>query len=138
MINEKDVKQVYGEVGPEVMHYELAVAKILEECGNRGILVDEEILDKEIKAIADELDQVQMEINAMAGRPVKPGSKKDLGKLLFEEMKLPILMHTKKGAVSTNKQVLEKIDHPIAPLLIRWGTLRSNLSYMEGMKKALE
>jgi DNA polymerase-1 len=45
--------------------------------------------------------------------------------VLFEELKLPVVSHTKTGW-STATEALERIDHahPIVPLVIRWRTLR--------------
>ena len=45
--------------------------------------------------------------------------------MLFEELKLPIVSHTKTGW-STSIEALERIEHahPIVPLVLRWRVLR--------------
>jgi DNA polymerase-1 len=52
-------------------------------------------------------------------------SSKQLGEVLFAELKLPIVSHTKTGW-STATEALERIEnaHPIVPLVIRWRMLR--------------
>ena len=51
--------------------------------------------------------------------------RKQLGTVLFEELKLPIVSHTKTGW-STAIEALERIEHahPIVPLVLRWRALR--------------
>lgn len=46
------------------------------------------------------------ELNAAAGKPVNWNSPKQIGDLLFKELKLPVKMKTKKGAASTSEQAL--------------------------------
>ncbi|MEP6865996.1 MAG: DNA polymerase A family protein, partial [Deltaproteobacteria bacterium] len=50
---------------------------------------------------------------------------KQLGTVLFEELKLPIVSHTKTGW-STSIEALERIEnaHPIVALVLRWRVLR--------------
>ena len=64
-------------------------------------------------------------IEAHAGHSFNINSTKQLGAVLFEELKLPIASHTKTGW-STATEALEKIEHahPIVPLVIRWRLLR--------------
>ncbi|MEO8554821.1 MAG: DNA polymerase A family protein, partial [Kofleriaceae bacterium] len=52
-------------------------------------------------------------------------SSKQLGTVLFEELKLPIVSHTKTGW-STSIEALERIEnaHPIVALVLRWRVLR--------------
>jgi DNA polymerase-1 len=69
--------------------------------------------------------ELQQQIEVLAGHPFNINSSKQLGAVLFEELKLPIVSHTKTGW-STSIEALERIDHahPIVPLVIRWRLLR--------------
>ena len=65
------------------------------------------------------------EIEALAGHSFNVNSSKQLGQVLFEELKLPIVSHTKTGW-STAIEALERIEHahPIVALVLRWRLLR--------------
>src|SRR5207237_8147423 len=64
-------------------------------------------------------------ITELAGKSFNLGSSKQLGGVLFEDLKLPVVSHTQTGW-STAIEALERIEHahPIVPLVIRWRLLR--------------
>src|SRR4029079_18384779 len=70
-------------------------------------------------------DELQAEIEALAGHSFNINSSKQLGTVLFEELKLPVVSHTKTGW-SVAIEALERINraHPIVPLVLRWRLLR--------------
>ena len=90
-----------------------------------GLLVDVKALEAAEASFADIERGLEAEIAALAGRPFNIGSSKQLGEVLFEHLKLPIVSHTKTGW-STANEALERIEHahPIVPLVIRWRGLR--------------
>lgn len=67
------------------------------------------------------------------------GSTKQLGKLLFEDLKIPIVERTKKGAPSTSESVLKRIDHPMVESLLKFREAKQQLSFfIEGWKPFLD
>ncbi|AKU93633.1 DNA polymerase I [Labilithrix luteola] len=90
-----------------------------------GILVDPEELDRAQAAFADMEQELDAKIFELAGHPFNINSGKQLGEVLFEELKLPVVGHTKTGW-STSVETLERIDHahPIVALVLRWRELR--------------
>lgn len=67
------------------------------------------------------------------------GSPKQLSKLLYEDLKLPILEKTKTGAPSSSESVLLRLDHPIASNLLKWRRAKKNLgTFIEGWKGFLD
>ena len=90
-----------------------------------GLLVDRGALDHAEQAFAAIDAELTRDIEALAGHSFNINSSQQLGKVLFEELKLPIASHTKTGW-STSIEALEKIEHahPIVPLVIRWRLLR--------------
>lgn len=90
-----------------------------------GIIVDPAELDRAEAAFAEIEATLQTEIDALAGHSFNVNSSKQLGTVLFEELKLPIVSHTKTGW-STSIEALERIEnaHPIVPLVLRWRALR--------------
>ncbi len=69
--------------------------------------------------------ELQTEIEELAGHTFNVNSSKQLGAVLFEELKLPVVSHTKTGW-STSIDALERIEHahPIVSLVLRWRRLR--------------
>jgi DNA polymerase-1 len=90
-----------------------------------GIIVDPAELDRAEVAFAEIEETLQKEIDSLAGHSFNVNSSKQLGSVLFEELKLPIVSHTKTGW-STSIEALERIEnaHPIVPLVLRWRALR--------------
>ncbi|HUS30133.1 MAG TPA: DNA polymerase [Kofleriaceae bacterium] len=91
----------------------------------RGIIVDPAALDHAQEAFAQIEAELTAQIEALAGHSFNINSGQQLGTVLFEELKLPIVSHTKTGW-STAIEALERIEnaHPIVPLVIRWRLLR--------------
>src|SRR5262249_20912185 len=69
--------------------------------------------------------QLDGEIAGLAGHAFNVNSSAQLGKVLFEELGLPVVSHTKTG-FSTSNEALERIEHahPIVALVLRWRLLR--------------
>ncbi|MDB4960107.1 MAG: polymerase [Myxococcales bacterium] len=90
-----------------------------------GLIVDPGELERAEVAFAEIEAELTAQIEALAGHTFNINSTKQLGSVLFEELKLPIASHTKTGW-STATEALEKIEHahPIVPLVIRWRLLR--------------
>ncbi len=90
-----------------------------------GIGVDAGQLDKSVAEFAQVEDGLQQQIEAHAGHAFNVNSSQQLGKVLFEELKLEVVSHTKTGW-STSNEALERIQHshPIVELVLKWRTLR--------------
>ncbi len=90
-----------------------------------GIGIDRGELDGAERDFAVIEAELQAEIEKHAGHAFNVNSSKQLGAVLFEELKLPIVSHTKTGW-STSIEALERIEHahPIVALVLRWRALR--------------
>jgi len=90
-----------------------------------GIGVDAAELVRAEEAFAPIEAELETQITQLAGKSFNLNSSKQLGAVLFEELKLPVVSHTKTGW-STATEALERIEaaHPIVPLVIRWRFLR--------------
>jgi len=90
-----------------------------------GLMVDAAQLDRSVAEFAVVEEQLQQKIEAHAGHPFNVNSSQQLGKVLFEELKLEVVSHTKTGW-STANEALERIQHshPIVGLVLEWRTLR--------------
>ena len=72
----------------------------------------------------------------MAGEEFNINSTKQLGEILFEKMKLPVIKKTKSG-YSTDVEVLEKLkkEDPIIEQILEYRQLmKLNSTYVEGLK----
>jgi DNA polymerase-1 len=103
----------------------LALSDTLVRMELHGLAVDAAELERAREAFAAIEAELSAEIEALAGRAFNIGSSKQLGDVLFDQLKLPIVSRTKTGW-STANEALERIEHahPIVPLVLRWRVLR--------------
>lgn len=104
---------------------ELPVMLVLREIENHGALLDSEILKSQSLDLGARLQELQSQAHELAGRPFNLASPKQLQEILFDELKLPVLKKTPKGAPSTNEEVLQELalDYPLPKLLIEHRSL---------------
>lgn len=71
--------------------------------------------------LSSEMDAIQKEIDKTVGGQVNINSPKQLGVLLFEKLKLPVLRKTKTG-YSTDEETLEGLKqyHPVCELILKY------------------
>jgi DNA polymerase-1 len=103
---------------------EQPLVPILAEMEETGIAVDVPYLLELSREITARLEEVEAEMNELAGRPINPNSAKQLAPLLFDELGLPSGRRTKTG-FSVDSEVLENIRrlHPIVDLILEHRTL---------------
>lgn len=102
--------------------YELPLVPILYRMENKGILVDRELLSAYSKELAAEIATTEIGIHKESGEVFNIGSPKQMGQILFGKMNLPSGKKTKTG-FSTDNEVLEAIEHPIAKQILNWREL---------------
>ena len=104
---------------------ELPVMLVLRDMENHGALLDGAILKSQSQSIGVRLEELEIEAQALAGRSFNLASPKQLQEILFDEMRLPVLKKTPKGAPSTNEEVLQELalDYPLPKLLIEHRSL---------------
>ncbi len=110
-------------------HIDRPLAPVVADMKRRGVLVDVDRLHELDAEFSARVDDAQQAINEMVGREVNVGSGKQLAELLFDDLDLPILAETKKGAPKTDKDTLELLEseHAVIPLILRhskFATLR--------------
>jgi DNA polymerase-1 len=112
-------------VDPRLHAEYLALSDTLVRMELVGMGVDADELGRAEASFAPIEAELERRITELAGHPFKLGSTKQLGEVLFAELKLPVVSHTKTGW-STATEALERIEHahPIVPLVIRWRGLR--------------
>ena len=100
-----------------------------------GIKVEKEALSVYGQELAVRIAELENEIYNEVGRPFKINSPKQLGIILFEEMKLPGAKKTKTG-YSTSADILEKIapDYPIVNKVLEYRQItKLKSTYADGL-----
>ncbi len=100
---------------------ELPLENVLYNMEVAGFKIDREELERFAKMLGERISALESAIYFMAGEEININSTKQLGKLLFEDMGLPIIKKTKTG-YSTDSSVLEKLrgKHEIIDLIIEY------------------
>ncbi|MEO0326728.1 MAG: DNA polymerase, partial [Myxococcota bacterium] len=117
----------------------LPMARVLARMQQAGILVDGDELDRMGAEFAARKGEVEARIHGLAGRAFNIASSKQLGEVLFDELKLPILKRTKTG-YSTAADVLERLapKHEIAGLVLEQRALAKLINtYTRVLKEAI-
>ena len=98
---------------------ELPLMMVLADMEWKGLRIDPGWLESFRVLLEQEMAQCQETIDKQAGYPVNINSTKQLGALLFEQMKIPPVRKTKTG-YSTDEGVLEEIaqSYPIARAIL--------------------
>ena len=115
---------------------DMPTVEVLAEMQWNGMYVDVQELDNYGQALKDRLEILTQEIYELCGEEFNINSTKQLGEVLFEKLKLPVVKKTKNG-YSTDVDVLEKLrdEHPVIEKILEYRQLmKLNSTYVEGMK----
>ncbi|MBS6439367.1 MAG: DNA polymerase I [Clostridiales bacterium] len=121
---------------------ELPTAGVLARCEEAGFLVDKKGIADFGNTLLLQMQSEEEEIYRLAGKKLNLNSPKQLGTLLFEELKLtaPGIRKTKSG-YSTNAETLEKLrgTDPIISLILDYRQLsKLHSTYTEGLLKVAD
>ncbi|GLS90738.1 DNA polymerase I [Psychromonas marina] len=99
---------------------ELPLLTVLSDVERGGVAIDSELLAVQSTEIAKRLLEIEELAYEEAGKPFNLSSPKQLQTILFEELELPILKKTPKGAPSTAEEVLVELaqTYPLPKLII--------------------
>ena len=115
---------------------DMPTVEVLSNMQWNGMYVDKEELEQFGKELTEKLETITKIIYEMAGEEFNINSTKQLGEILFEKMKLPVIKKTKNG-YSTDVDVLEKLkkEDPIIEQILEYRQLmKLNSTYVEGLK----
>jgi DNA polymerase-1 len=113
-LRDEGVERLFTEI-------ELPLIPILARMEAAGVALDRDALRALETEFATEIDRLETEIYAIVGHRFTIGSPKQLGEILFEELRLPKGRRTKTG-YSTDATVLEELRgvHPIIDPVLDW------------------
>lgn len=104
---------------------ELPLVPVLSSIERNGAKVDLHKLGEHSQEMSARLIQLEREAFELAGREFNLSSPKQLGEILYEEMKIPVKKKTPKGQPSTAEAVLQELalDYPLPKLLMEHRSL---------------
>jgi len=99
---------------------EIPLMPVLAQMEQTGVLIDCDILDQQSQSIGQRLDELEIEAHNLAGKSFNLSSPKQLQQILFEELKIPVIKKTPKGAPSTAEEVLQELalDYPLPKVIL--------------------
>jgi DNA polymerase-1 len=106
---------------------ERQLVPVLADMESAGIVIDPDHLRKLSNDFATQMAKLEKEIHKLAGGSFNIGSPKQLGDLLFGQLKIAGGKKTKTGAWSTDADVLEDLaaqGHAIAKQVLEWRQLQ--------------
>ena len=129
-LKEEGLLPLYDEV-------EVPLAKILSRVECQGVRVDEGRLDHLSDEYRGRLAEIERKIYQQAGEEFLISSPKQLQRILFEKLNLPVIKKTKTG-YSTAEDVLEQLQvhHDLPGLVLAYRKLAKLMStYVEALPK---
>ena len=135
-LEEQGMLKLFAEV-------EMPLVPVLAKMEIRGVRVNRSELERLNESLKSEVERLRGEIRKVAGdenSDFNPNSPKQLQKVLFEDLGLPQLKQTKRGA-STDAGTLQKLRglHPIIDLLLEYREVEKLRStYGEGLLKEVK
>ena len=115
-LNEEKLNKVYES-------FEKPMVQLLSKMEFNGIKVDDLYLKKLSKKFEDKIRKIEKEIYSIAGKEFNIGSPKQLGEIIYNELKIAKSKKTKKGSLATNANILEDLaltEHKFPKLILEW------------------
>jgi DNA polymerase-1 len=121
---------------------EMPLVYVLAEMEYTGVKIDTEALRRYSAALTEKLLALEQEIYALAGTEFNINSTKQVGEILYEQLKITDekVKKTKTGGFSTNEETLEKLrrKHPIVGRLLDYRGIRKLLgTYVDALPKLI-
>lgn len=118
---------------------EMPLIEVLYDMEKEGFRLDVQLMNELGAKYTGELTQLTEQIYTLAGEKFNINSPSQLGRILFEVLRLKTGKKTKKG-YSTNVEVLMSLrnDHPIVDMVLRYREISKLLNtYIDGFRPLL-
>lgn len=120
---------------------EMPLMPVLAQMERNGVRLDTEALSETGEQFRQRMQQLETEIYELAGHPFTITSPRQVGEVLFNELKLnEKAKKTKSGQYSTGEEVLEAIKHkhPIVEKILAHRALKKLIStYIDALPKLI-
>jgi len=121
-----------------IYQLEILVSRVLFEIERNGVMIDSAELGRQSHVLGQELLTLEQRAYTIAEQPFNLNSPKQLGEILFNKMKLPVVRKTPGGAPSTDEDVLTKLaeDYPLPQVLLEYrGLAKLKSTYTDKLPK---
>lgn len=133
-MDENGVRRVFDEI-------EMPLMPVLARMERNGVCLDTQALAETGQHFNARMEQLESEIHQLAGHAFNITSPRQVGEVLFEELKLnEKAKKTKSGQYSTSEEVLEGIKHkhPIVEKILAYRGLKKLIStYIDALPKLI-
>lgn len=101
---------------------EMRLLPVLSGVERNGAFVDAKLLGQQSIELGERMVALERQAYDIAGQEFNLGSPKQLGVILFEQQKLPVIKKTPTGAPSTAEEVLQELalDYPLPKILMEY------------------
>ena len=122
---------------------ESSLISVLSDMESCGVSVDKEGLKAYSQELGKEMASLEVEVHQIAGRVFNLASPKQLGEILFDELKIGKgkIKKTKTGQYATGEEVIEKLseEHIIVKKLLEWRQLvKLKSTYVDALPPLLD
>ncbi len=103
--------------------FEKPMIKLLTKLEMNGVRVDDNYLKKLSLKFKERLKKIEKEIYEVSGKEFNIGSPKQLGEIIYNDLKIAKLKKTKKGSLATSAKILEDLaltGHRFPNLILEW------------------
>lgn len=101
---------------------EIPLVPVLSRIERTGVRIDSGMLGKQSRRMAERMAELEEQAYGVAGRSFNMASPKQIGQIFFEELDLPVVSKTPKGAPSTAESVLQELadqGHELPSLILQ-------------------
>jgi DNA polymerase-1 len=129
-LQQKNLEKLFYQV-------EMPLVEVLAQMERNGVRIDLDLLSVLSQELDHELERLSSEIYTLAGVEFNVNSPKQLGEILFEKLKLPVIRKTKTG-YSTDVDVLEELakGHPLPSKILEYRQLsKLKSTYVDALPK---
>ena len=134
LLHEEAVEELFSQI-------EMPLIYVLADMEAAGVTVDTQALKQSSLELTTQMNQWEAEIHELAGQTFNVNSTKQVGEILFDQLKLDEkAKKTKTGGYSTSEEVLEKLrdKHPIIGKLLAYRQLKKLLStYIDALPELI-
>jgi len=131
--SDKDLMKLYGEL-------DYPIISVLNSMHVKGVKISKNKIEGLSKFITNEINNYREKILQITKQEFNLNSPKQLAKVLFEDLNLPIIKKTPKGAPSTDGSVLEELSktYELPKYILKYREYEKIRStYIEGLKSEI-
>lgn len=121
---------------------EVPLLSVLSRIERNGVRIDTGMLKRQGNELGKRLHELEQQAFSIAGREFNMGSPKQIGQIFFEELELPVIAKTPKGAPSTAEHVLQELadqGHELPGIILEHrGLSKLKSTYVDALPKMVD